>query len=183
MKKSITTVLSFLMVLIMIFGLAGCGEESGGEKVTLSGKTVNGLSFDVPEDFGDFAETQDIMLATNAASTASIAVSGELDMMGRRPEDISQEYYTQTVIPTYTDVNFLEFKTDVTVSYSTAVYAHFTAKNASGLAVESYAYLVYLPVDDGDGTMQSVMFSFTKDTDNSLKANIDAIKSSLKFAE
>lgn len=187
MKKSITTVLSFLMVLTMIFGLAGCGEEnaspSGGKKVTLTSKTVNGLSFDVPDDFGDFAETQGVMLATNEESTASIVVSGELDMMGRRPEDISKEYYTQSVIPNYTDVNFLEFKTDVAISYSTAVHAHFTAKSASGLEVESYAYLIYLHVDDGDGMMQSVMFSFTKDADNSLKANIADVKSSLKFAE
>jgi hypothetical protein len=193
MKKSSTIVLSLLMALTMIFGLTGCGEEessssgknesslSGEEKVKLSTKTVNGLSFDVPDDFGDFAETQGVMLSTNEESTASIVVSGELDMMGRRPEDISKEYYTQTVIPNYTDVNFLEFKTDVTISYSTAVHTHFTAKSASGLEVESYTYLIYLPVDDGDGTMQSVMFSFTKDAENSLKANIDAVKSSLKF--
>lgn len=177
MKKSITIVLSLLMVLTMIFSLTGCGEE----KVTLTNKTANGLSFDVPDDFSDFEEKQGIMLSTNEESTASIVVSGELDMMGRRPENITKEYYAETVIPNYTDVEFLEFKTDVEVSYSTAVHAHFTAKSASGLEVESYAYLIYLPVDDGDGNMQSVMFSFTKDTENSLKANIDTVKNSLKF--
>ena len=187
MKKSITTILSMLMVLSLIFSLAGCGEEAASnseeEKVTLSNKTVNGLAFDVPDDMSEFADTNGVMIAKNEQSTASIAVSGELDLMGRRPEDVTKEYYQETVIQNYADVNFLEFKTDVEVSYTTAVYVHFTAKNSSGLEVEAYAYLIYLPVDDGDGKMQSVMFAFTKDANNSIKANIDAIKSSLKFAE
>ncbi len=177
MKKSSTIVLCLLMALTMLFGLTGCGEEN----VALTNKTVNGLSFDVPEDFTDFAETQEVMLSKNEDSTASIVVSKELDMMGIRPEDISEEYYMQTVIPNYTDVNFIEFKTDVAVSHTTAVYAHFTTKKADGLEVEAHAYLIYLPVQDGDGKMQSVMFSFTKDTDSSLEANIDAVKTSLKF--
>ena len=170
------------MVLTVLLGLTGCGEEKAGEKVTLSSKTVNGLSFDVPDDFKDFTETQSVMLSTNEKSTASIVVSGELDLMGIRPEDVSKEYYTQTIIPNYTDVNFIEFKTDVVVSHTTAVYAHFTTKKADGLEVEAHAYLIYLPVDDGDGKMQSVMFSFTKDTESSLEANIDTVKSSLKFS-
>lgn len=177
MKKSSTIVLCLLMSFTMLFGLTGCDKE----KVVLTNKTVNGLSFDVPEDFKDFEETQEVMLSKNEDSTASIVVSKELDMMGILPENITQEYYQQTVIPNYTDVNFIEFKTDVAVSNTTAVYAHFTTKKADGLEVEAHAYLIYIPVDDGDGKMQSVMFSFAKDTESSLEANIDAVKSSLKF--
>ncbi len=54
-------------------------------------------------------------------------------------------------------------------------------KRADSLEVGAHAYLSYLPVDDHDDKMQSVMFSFTKDTESSLKANIDAVKISLKF--
>lgn len=123
------------------------------------------------------------MLSTNQESTASIAVSEVLDAMGIAPADYSKEYYTQAIIPSYTDVNFIEFKTDVTVSYATAVYAHFTGKSASGLAIETYSYLIFYPVDDGDGKFQSIVFSFAKDSNNSLKENIDAVKSSLKIVE
>ena len=177
MKKALSVILMAALSLTLMFGMTGCGEE----KVTLTNKTVNGLSFDVPDDFSDFAETQEVMLSKNEDSTASIVVSKELDMSGIRPEDITKEYYQQTVIPNYTDVSFIEFKTNVSVSHTTAVYAHFTTKKADGLEVEAHAYLIYLPAQDGDGKMQSVMFSFTKDTESSLEANIDAVKSSLKF--
>lgn len=184
MKKPSTIVLCLIIALTMLIGLTGCGEEesaSSEEKTILSNKTINGLSFDVPDDFSEFTESQSVMLSTNEESTASIVVSEELDMRGIRPEEISKEYYLETVIPSYTDVNFIEFKTDVAVSHTTAVYAHFTTTKSDGLEVEAHAYLIYLPVDDGDGKMQSVMFSFAKDTDSSLEKNIDAVKSSLKF--
>lgn len=193
MKKSIIAVLCMLMAFAIIFAFPGCNEKTGAgggtgnptqpaqEKVALTAKTVNGLTFKVPDDFKEFAETGEVMLSTNEKSTASIAVSKELDMMGMRPEGVTKDYYLQTVLPKYSDVQFLEFKTDVEISYSTAVYAHFTATSGSGLAVEVHAFLIYLPVQDGDGFMQSLVFSFTKDSQNSLNANMDAIKSSITF--
>ena len=211
MKKSITIFLSILMVLTLaLTGCSGekttlSGDDkskpanttsvtnstsslnntsataSNEDKAELTAKRFDGLSFKVPEDFGDFTETQGVKLATNDSSTASITVAENIDLMGRRPENIDQDLYQEIVIPNYADVKFVEFKNDVEVGYSTAVYVHFTAKNAKGLEVEAYSYLVYLPADDGDGSFYSVMFAFTKDADNSIKSNIDAIKDSLNL--
>ena len=50
-------------------------------------------------------------------------------------------------------------------------------KRADSLEVGAHAYLSYLPVDDHDDKMQSVMFSFTKDTESSLKASFAVIPS------
>lgn len=177
MKKSSTIVLSLLMALTMVFGLTGCVEE----EITLTNKTIYGLSFDVPDDFGDFEEKQGVMIASNAESTASIAVSGVGDAQGYALEDWTKESYTQATLPNYTDVNFIEFKTNATISGSTALYAHFTAKNSSGVELETYNYLIYLPVEDGNPMFQSITFSMGKDADTSLEATIDAVKSSLKF--
>lgn len=176
MKKLITSILSLLMALTMIFGLTGCGEE----KVTLTNKTVNGLSFDVPDDFSDFVEKQSVMVASNEESTASIAVSPTGDAAGYAAEDWTEESYKEATLPSYADVSFIEFKTDASVSGLIAVYAHFTATSPNGVELETYNYLIYFPVDDGDPLFQSVTFTYNKDGSTSLKSNIDTVKSSLK---
>jgi hypothetical protein len=162
----------------MIIGLAGCGEK----KATLTNKTIYGLSFDVPDDFKDFIEKQGIMVSTNKESTASIAVSDIADAQGYALADWTKESYTQATIPNYTDVNFLDFNIEATISGSPALYSHYTTKNSNGVELESYSYIVYFLVEGNDATMfQSITFSFNKDADSSLKANIDVIKNSVKF--
>jgi len=177
MKKLSITVLSLLMTLIMIFSLTGCSEE----KVTLTNKTVSGLSFDVPDDFSEFAENQGTMIATNKESTASIGVSVAGDASGYPAADWTQESYIQSVLANYSDVNIIEFDANATVSGSTAVYAHYIVKDSDGSEREAYNYIIYLPENDGVPMFQSITFAFSKSVDTSLKENIDAIRNSLKI--
>lgn len=177
MKKSKTIVLSFLMIFAMIFGLSGCGEE----QIMFANKTVNGLSFDVPKDFGEFKEKQGIMVASNEESTASIAVSGTGDATGYAVEDWTQDSYKQATLPSYDDVKFIEFNKEATVSGFPAVYAHFTATNPNGAEVEAYNYIIYLPEEDGVPVFQSITFSYNKSAGTSLQESIDEVKSSLKL--
>jgi len=176
MKNFSTIVLSLLVALTLTFGLTGCGED----KVNFTNKTVHGLSFDVPDDFCEFAEKQGVMVSSNEESTASIVVSPVGDAYGYAAADWTEESYTEATVPNHTDVSFIEFNTDATVSSLTAVYAHFTAKNSNGIELETYNYLIYFPVDDGDPMFQSIAFAMGKDADTSLKVNIDAVLSSLK---
>ncbi len=177
MKKSISLLLSTLMVFTMVFGLTGCGEK----EVTLVNKTVNALSFDTPDDFGEFAETQGVMIATNEDSTASITVSTIGDAQGYAVTDWTEESYKQAAIPNFTDVKFLEFNTNATVDDMPALYAHFTAKNSKGVEFENYSYIIYFPLDDGATMFQSISFAANKSVDSSLKSNIDTIINSIKI--
>lgn len=61
MKKSSKFLLSFLMAVTIIFGLVGCSED----KVTFTSKTVNDLSFDLPDNFKDFENDDGVMITTN----------------------------------------------------------------------------------------------------------------------
>lgn len=173
MKKTSTIVLSLLMVFTLFLGLTGCGET-----ITLASQSVNGVSLDVPSDFGAFAEKSGVMLAVNADSTASISIGAKGDAKGIAPSDWDSDAFTQYIIPNYTDVNFVEFDTTATVGGASAVYAHYTCKNTSGVPLESYNYILYFD----DGTSQSVALSFNTDASTSLQQNIDTVKNSIKFS-
>lgn len=77
MKKIITIMMAALLAVAMMIGLTGCGEET-----TLKSQTINGITLDVPSDFGAFTEKSGLMLATNEDSTASIAVTPSKDAGG-----------------------------------------------------------------------------------------------------
>ncbi|HOB19276.1 MAG TPA: hypothetical protein PK830_05180 [Candidatus Atribacteria bacterium] len=176
MKKSGILVLSVIMALVLIFSLAGCGKE----KVTLSTRTVYGLKFEVPDDFGEFEPNQDgIMLAADEDSTASITVSDITVASGHRAGSWTQESYQEAILQGLTDIKLIEFDNNVKISYLTAVYAHFTAKNSKGADVEVYNYLIYWPEEDGQAFYQGISFNMNKNADTSLKDNIEVILESL----
>ncbi|MCX7615466.1 MAG: hypothetical protein N2Z65_06895 [Clostridiales bacterium] len=178
MKKALSIILMAALSLTLMFGMTGCGEE----KVTLASQTVNGLSFNVPSDFGEFAEKQNAMVATSSNSTGSISVSVVGDAQGSTPADWDKDSYTKSAFPNCTDVTFVDFKTDASIAGSPAVFAHLTGKNSNGAAFECYSYIIYISGDDGANTCQSITFTFGKDNDSSLKSNIDSILKSIAFA-
>lgn len=176
MKKIATLALSLLMVMALVLGITACNEE---ETVTLINKNVKGLTFDDPSDFGDFAEKDGSMLSTNKDSTASIQASEVMDTEGFTINDWTVEDYKEA-LASYSNVQILEFKTDVTVSSNPTLYARYTAKNSNGAEIEAYNYIIFYLFDNGNDKYQGVTFVFSKNDASSLKSNIDAVRNSLK---
>lgn len=167
MKKLIV----LMMVLILSLSLVACGEE-----ITLVSTTVNDLTFDVPSDFGEFADSQGVMVAKNDDSTATIAVSGRMDAEGVTTDLWDEQTYIENVLAGFAELEVLEFNNAQTIAGTTAVFAHFTAKNNSNIAIEAYSYLIYFD----DGNYQTISFNTNVEKDTSLKQNMDAIVSSVK---
>ncbi|NLY43390.1 MAG: hypothetical protein GX066_05375 [Clostridiaceae bacterium] len=169
MKKLLT----LMMVFILSLSLVACG----GEEITLQSQTVNGLTFDVPSDFGEFEDFQSqFKVAKNADSTASIAVSGRIDAEGITADSWDEELYSAIVLGSFAESQLLEFSNTDTVAGAPAIFAHYTGKNAKDIEVEGYNYYVYYD----DGTYQSIAFTFFKDGNSSLEQNITAILNSIK---
>lgn len=175
MKKSSKLVLFFLMVAIAVFSLVGCSDK----KVTLTNKTVNGISFDVPDDFKDFNKKEESTLATDEDSTASIAVSDVLDAEGMPIEGWTKDSYKELMLSSFSNVEIIEYKSDVTISNSKAIYVHYTAKNSNNVEIEGHNYLIYHPGEGDAQTCQTLAFAYNKNTDTSLKSNMEAIKNSI----
>ncbi len=119
------------------------------------------------------------MLANNKESTVGIAISGLSDAPNLEPGNWTKEEYTEAIL-CFTDVNYLEFKTDAKVSDYPTLLVHITGKNSVGIEFEAYYYSIYLPVDDGDPKWQNIVIAFNNNVDNSVKSNIEKIKNSLK---
>lgn len=169
MKK----LLVVMAALILSFSLVACAEE----EITLQSQTISGLTLDVPSDFGEFSEVADqIKMATNEDSTATITISERVDAQGVTADLWDQETFIASTLSGFGDSQVLEFSNTKTVAGFPAVFAHYTAKNANDAVVEGYMYFIYFD----DGTYQSIAFSFNKDGDSSLKQNINAIMNSLK---
>lgn len=174
MKKQITIVISIIMVLTMLGGLTACGSK----EVTLNSKTVNGITLDIPSDFGEFADKSGIQMASNEDSTATIAITANIDANGYTAESFDQDTYQQTQMSTYTDVTFEEYDNDATFAGSSALFAHAKGTTSKGVELQVYNYMIFFD----DGTFQSIVFSFAEGGENSLKTNIDSIISNAKFA-
>ncbi len=169
MKK----LLVLMMALILSLSFIACG----GEEVTLQSQTVNELTLDVPSDFGEFSEiAEQIKLAANEDSTATITVSERVDAQGVTIDLWDEETFIASALNGFGDLQVLEFSNTASAAGSPAVFAHYTGKNSGDVPVEGYMYFIYYD----DGTFQSIAFSFNKDGDTSLKQNINAIMDSMR---
>lgn len=165
--------LILMIVLILSIGITACAKEN----VTLQSTTVNGLTLDVPSDFGAFEDMEgQIKMSKNENNTSSIAISERIDAQGLKADSWDQQIFVENVISFFKDLQILEFSNAKTIVGVPAVFAHYSGKNASNVEVEGYTYLLY----HDDGTFQSIAFSFTKGADTSLTQNITTIIDSMK---
>lgn len=163
----------FMMALIVCISLVACG----GEEVTLQSQTVNKLTLDIPSDFGEFSDVaEQIKMATNEDSTATITISERVDAQGVTADLWDEETFIANVLTGFGDLQVLEFNNTMTAAGTSAVYAHYTGKNSSDVEMEGYSYFLYFD----DGTHQSIVFSHIKGEDSSLKQNLTAIIDSMK---
>ena len=177
MKRTSTIILSLVMAASMAFGLVGCGEE----EITVSNKTANGISFDVPSDFGEFTEKQEGVMVASNSNNASIAVSPLVDATDLPIEFWNEETYIEAALAPYPDVNLIELDTNASISGLPAVRAHYSVTHSNGGELEGYNYILYLQDEEGNTYYQSITFSFNKNVDSYLKNNIESILSSIKY--
>ncbi len=168
MKK----LLVLMMAITLSLSLAACGED-----ITLQRQTVNDITLDIPSDFGEFNEVaEQIYMAKNEDSTATITISERVDAQGITPDLWDEEAFVANVMVGFNEPQVLEFSNTETALGTAAVYARYTGRNSSDVEVEGYSYILYFD----DGTYQSVAFSFTKDKDSALKQNLTSIIDSMK---
>ena len=168
MKKLLVTALT----LGILLALTACG----GEAITLATKTVNGISMSVPSDFGEFAEKDGAMVAANKDNTATISITAAGDGGGLVPADIDQDTYQQQAYSGVSDVEFSSYNNAASCNGIPAISAVCKVKNAKGIAVMTYSYLLF----HEDGTIQGVSLNYNTDVSNSVKDNVDAMANSIK---
>jgi hypothetical protein len=169
MKK----LLALMMALILSLSLVACG----GEKITLKSQTINGLTLNVPSDFGAFQDVaEQIKMAKNADSTATITISERVDAQKLTADFWDEKTFAENVLTGLGDLKILEFSNSKKIVGVPAVFAHYSGKNTEDVKTEGYIYLLY----HNDGTYQSIVFSFTKDSDSSLTQNLTTIIDSMK---
>ena len=186
MKKVISILLTLVLALTMVVALGACGktnEEPDVEgpkvdEVALVSKTANGITIDVPSDFGEFTDYSGSMIAMSEDSS-NITISARLDAQGGVPTAYDEEVYQQTQIPTFTEVQFVEFSNNVAVDGVPAVFAHFTATNSSSVKIEMYTFILFFE----DGTYQTIATATGVGAQSSLALNIQAIVASIKLAK
>lgn len=167
MKKLVALALAVMMTL----SLTACG----GDPVTLSTKSVNGVSIDVPSDFGGFTDQGSGMLATNEDTSATIIVGIPVDSGGFGPADLDQDSYRQQIFGE-TDVKFITFDNAADCNGIPAVFANCELTNSNGVDLTVNTWVLF----HEDGTTQTVSLTYTTGADTSLEENIDAIVSSVK---
>lgn len=167
MKKLLATTLA----LVLMLALAACSAEP----ITLAAKSVNGISVEVPSDFGDFSDNNGAMIASNEDKTASISVSAAADGGGFTSADIDQDTYAELSFPGK-EVEFSAFDNAASINGTPAISAVCKMKNANGVDVTSYSFLLF----HEDGTVQGVSVNYNNDVDSSAKDNADAIVKSIK---
>jgi len=160
------------LALGMILALTACG----GAPITLVTTTANGISIDVPSDFGAFADTNGAMIATNDEGTASISIAVAGDGGGLTPADIDQDSYQQQAYPGNNDIEFVAYDNASDCNGIPAVSAISKMINPSGVSVTTCSYLLF----HEDGTIQGVSINYNTDKNSSTKDNIDAIVKSIK---
>lgn len=169
MKKLLT----LMILLILSLSLVACG----GEEITLQSQTVNGLTLEVPSDFGSFEDVEkQIKMAKNADSTSTITISERVDAQGLTVDSWDEKTFAENVLTGLGDLKILEFSNTKTIAGVPAVFAHYYVKNKSNVEVEGYNYFLY----HNNGTYQSIAFSFTKGADSSLTKNLNKIIDSMK---
>jgi len=177
MKKTSKIFLSFIMAATVILGVTGCSEE----KVSLTNKTIHGVSIDIPDDFKDFTEKDGAMMATNEDSTASISISPVEDINDVPVEVWTEESFEEAMLSAYSESKLLEFKSNTKISGLTTIYTHYTVKNANDVDTEAYTYIIYHNEETGKETAQIITLAYNKNNKNSLQDNIDAIKSGISI--
>lgn len=140
------------MALGVILALIACG----GEPVTLAARATNGISIDVPSDFGEFADKDGAMVAVSKEETATISVSAVGDGGGLKPSDIDQDTYQQQAYPVNSDVEFVDYDNAASCNGISAISAICKIKNSNGAAVTAYSYLLFYE----DGTIQGVSINY-----------------------
>lgn len=171
MKKIMSVLVLAALSLTMMFGLAGCGGE-----VTLAAKTIEGISIDMPSDFGEFTDQSGMQLAANEDQTATITVSATADGQGIKPTDFSQEDYRQQIFPGKNNVEFVKFDNASDCNGIPAIFSECKMKNSSDVSVTTNTYILF----HEDGKIQTVNIAYNTEEDSSAKANIDAILKSIK---
>lgn len=174
MKKVGKLIVSSVFAIAMMFSLTGCSEE----EVTLKSQTLNGVTLQVPSDFGEFKEDGGFMLGKNEDATASMVVSKIASAEGTKPSDFTKESYLMSQTTDYKDVEVLEFDQNASIQGKKAVYAHLKAKNSSDVEIELYNYIAFFD----DGNYQSVVLCHSIGADSALEKNVKAIIDSIKFA-
>lgn len=178
--KKMSRILKVGLALVVALGLTACGggdEPEVKKEVALKTQTINEMTLDVPEDFGEFADANGTMLATDPSKMSSIVISAVADGQGTTPEQFTEEAFKAGNLTTFTDVEMLEYSNDTEFAGVPVVIAHFNAKNSKGAAIEMYNYVFFFE----GGALQTVAFSFSRDADSSLKTNIDQVLESIAF--
>lgn len=171
-------ILKMGLVLVVALGLTACGgDEEETKEVTLKTQTVNEMTLDVPEDFAEFKENGAFMISTDSKSTGSIVISAIADAQGSGPDAFTEDVYKSSQLTTFTDVEMVEFTNDTTFAEVPVVYAHLNAKNSKGVPIEMYNYIFFFE----GGAYQSIVVSYSKDVDSSLKANVTQVLDSIVF--
>lgn len=171
MKKLQRVIFMAALSMAVMFGLTGCGED-----ITLESKTTEGITMDVPSDFGEFKDQDGLKIAVNEDSTASIAVTPVQDAEGVTPEMFDEETYRQNQLDAYTDIEMLKYDQKAEVNGIPALYAHTKVTNDSNVKIEMHNYFLFYE----DGTFQNIAVGFTRDAGSFLEENIDAVLKSIK---
>lgn len=174
MRKVISIAFAFSLVGMMMVGLTGCYEE-----VTITTRTANGITIDVPSDFGEFKNTNNVMIVTDENSYASIGITVAADSQNTSVTDWTKENYQENALKSLTEVIIIEFDNTAKIGETPTLFIHYTAKNTKEVSVDGYNYLIYLP----DGKFQSVTISFDTNSNNKLKDNPATIKTSIKIEQ
>lgn len=168
MKKLLALALAATLAL----GLAACGDDP----VTMSTRTANGISIDLPSDIGEFKDQNGVKLATSEDSTSVVTVTAVSDAGGTLPGDIDQDSYVQSVFPENNSVEVVKYDNAANCNGVPAIFAVCNVTNDSGNKVVTQAYMLFY----NDGTLQGVSISYSAVDETSTKANMDAILASIK---
>lgn len=172
MKKQVKCIVSVMLAFALLAGITACGEE-----VTLSSQQVNGVTIDVPSDFGEFQDNGQMKMAKNRDSSANITVSEKIPAQGATPADFDEETYKAQQFSTFTDVSVEKYDNNATCDGNTALYAHVTGTSENKVKLDLYNYIVFFE----DDTYQSILLSYSSEADTSLKDNVDIILKSIKY--
>lgn len=172
MKKQMKRIFSVMLAFAMVVGLTACGEE-----VTLSSKQVNGVTIDVPSDFGEFQDSGQMKMAKNEDSSANITVSERIPAQGMKPGDFDEVAYKEQQFSTFTDVSIEKYDNNAACDGVTALYAHATGTSENDVKLDLYNYIIFFD----DDTYQSILLAYSSEADTSLKGNADTIMNNIKL--
>ena len=161
-----------IFALGMVLALTACGKAP----IKLVTTSANGISMDVPSDFGTFEDKNGVMVAVSKEGTATISVSVIGDGAGSTPADIDQDTYQKQSYPGNNNVEIVKYDNAASCNGIPAVSAVCKVKDSNGTVLTAYSFLLFYE----DGTVQSVSINYNANENSSTKDNIDAIVKSIK---